>query len=334
VAWLPTILEIDGNETRTITLPGSLSVNLMGHGSFGRLMNDDRLYYILPTTSAVDIIDQWISLIRPILVAWDLDDLSKPAFSMDLEDSNWYCNAAVADISGDGYAEMVTGTGGFMVHAPDIFGQETESWPKFTNNWTVSAPTIGDADADGMLEVFVHTREGNLFGWNTLGGACRNDGAAPDWWTFHHDERHTGLFGEDTQPPNVVTDLEVLEIDGHIRLIFTAPGDDWGCGVPQSYDIRYADSAEKLTGPESFRQAQRAPDSDSNNPVFGGTKKTIDIDMDQSDLYYAIQTMDDVGNLSMISAPEQSQYYERVYDDDGDDDAEPAGDVTEGCCGC
>ncbi len=333
VAWLPTILEIDGDETRTITLPGSLSVNLMGHGSFGRLMNDDRLYYILPTTSAVDIIDQWISLIRPILVAWDLDDLSKPAFSMDLEDSNWYCNAAVADISGDGYAEMVTGTGGFMVHAPDIFGQETESWPKFTNNWTVSAPTIGDVDADGMLEVFVHTREGNLYGWNTLGGACRNDGAAPDWWTFHHDERHTGLFGEDTQPPNVVTNLEVVEEDGQYTLTFTAPGDDWGCGTPKSYDIRYAESADDLRDPEKFTSAQRASDSGSIHPGYGGTEISINIDLEESGLYFAIQSKDDVGNLSMISRPVKPGSGPED-DDDVDDDESDDDDDDDGCCGC
>ena len=100
---------------KTITLPGDLSVNLMGHGSFGRLTPDDKLYYVLPTTSAVDMIDGWISLIRPILVAWDLDDLSKTAVSVDLEDSNWYCNAAVADVSNDGYGEMVAGTGGLRL---------------------------------------------------------------------------------------------------------------------------------------------------------------------------------------------------------------------------
>ncbi len=234
VAWLPTMLEVDADQTRVITLPSDLSVNLMGHGSFGRLSGDDKLYYVLPATSAVDMIDGWISLIRPTLVAWDLDDLTQTAFSTDLEDSNWYCNAAVADVSGDGYSEIIAGTGGFLIHAPDIFGNEAESWPKFTNNWSVSAPTIGDADADGMLEVFVHTREGNLFGWNTVGGACRNHGSAPDWWTFHHDERHTGVFGQDTQPPGVVTDLEVTENDSGYTLTFTAPATTGDAADPKA----------------------------------------------------------------------------------------------------
>ena len=332
VAWFPQLLEFDGNDLRTINLPSKISFNLLGHGSFGRMAGDDKLHYILPTTSAIDMIDGWISLLRPILVAWDMDDLSQPAMTADLEDSNWYANAAIADIDNDGMAEAIAGTGGFMVHAIDLDSNEPVGWPKFTYNWSVSAPIVGDIDGDGLFEIINHTREGFLFGWETEGEACNENGTAAQWWSFHHDEWNTGLWGKDTQPPGVVTDLSAIYNHGSYRIRFTSPGDDWWCGIPAAYDIRYASTPDELTQ-EAFFDAQTLDESLTPSPDVGYEKISFNFHSDESDLWFAVQTVDDQGNLSLISQPFESKEIEGDDDDSGDN-LWGTSPVSGGCCGC
>ena len=330
VAWIPQLYVWNGVEMKVHNLPSHVSFNLMGHGSFGRL-DDDGLHYVLPTTSAVDIIDGWISLLRPVLLAWDLDDLSQTAFAADLEDCNWYANAALADLSGDGRAEMIAGTGGFTIHAFDLDGAEPPTWPKFTNNWTVSAPTVGDMDGDGLLEVINHTREGNLFAWDTAGEACSAVGAAPQWRSFHHDEHNSGLYGKDTLPPSAVTDFQAAEIDGGYSLTFTGTGDDWQCGRPAAYDIRYAATRDALATPTLFYAASKVPAEELPTPSPAGDRVKFDTTLGESGLWFAVQTVDAAGNLSLISQPvlatENGQDDDDATDDDDDDDDDDA------CCG-
>ena len=339
VVWLPQLLEFDGDNLKTHNLSSPVSFNLLGHGSFGRLAGDDKLHYVLPTTSAIDMIDGWISLLRAVMVAWDMDDLSTPAMSANVEDSNWYCNASIADISGDGNAELISGTGGFTVHALDLQGNEPKAWPKFTNNWSVSAPALGDVDADGFLEVILHTREGYLFGWNTKGKACKENEFASDWWSFHHDEHNTGVYGKDTLPPKIVSDLSVTENpDGGFLLEFTAPGDDWQCGTPESYDIRYAENKTDLEDTYNFFKAQKIPQIDLPSPVHAGQTVSFVTNMPGSDLWFAIQTKDESGNLSHLSKPEKSSTGsddddDSEDDDDDDDNDNDDNDDEEACCG-
>lgn len=340
VAWIPQLLEFNGENLKTHNLLSPVSFNLLGHGSFGRLAGDQKLHYVLPATSAIDMIDGWISLLRAVIVAWDMDDLSKPAMTANVEDSTWYCNAAIADISGDGNAELISGTGGFTVHALDLNGNEPQTWPKFTNNWSISAPALGDIDADGQLEVIIHTREGNLFAWNTAGQACKDDGFASDWWNFHHDEHNSGVYGKDTLPPRITSDISATEKpEGGFSLTFTSPGDDWQCGTPTSYDIRYAQNKSDLEDAYKFINAQKVPQNDIPSPVAGQQTVSFETDISGSDLWFAIQTMDEVGNLSLVSKPVQSS----IGSDDDDDDIEDDDDQTsadddddnggEACCG-
>ncbi len=321
--WLPTMIELDSNGgIQVLTLGQSPGFNALAQGGFGRL-RDDKLYYILPISSILAIIDNWISLLKPMLMAWSLDDLNHAAIALQQHDCNWYTNPVVADITGDGQPDVILGNGGFTMEAVDLDGHIPADWPKFTNQWSASAPTIGDASGEGQLEVYQYTMEGWLYGWRTQGPTCNDKGQTSDWWTFQHDERNTGTFGVDTQPPSVVTDLKVTEAGEGSTLTFTAPGDDWHRGAPASYDIRYASSAAELSTTKAFQQAAKVTASAVPTPPVGGRRVSFTV---PEVGWFAIQTVDHAGNHSLISAPVNASAPvddDNVDDDNVDDDAAP-----------
>ncbi|MCC6157393.1 MAG: hypothetical protein IT350_05020 [Deltaproteobacteria bacterium] len=315
--WFPQMLEWDNGDIEVHTLSAS-GFNALAHGAFGRMDGDDVPEYVLPLSSVFDIIDGWISLLRPVLAAWSLSDIGGQVFESEQRDSNWYVNPVIADISGDGRAEAISGTGGFTVDAVDFDGAQPPTWPKFTNQWSASSPSIGDTDLDGKLEVYQYTLEGWLWGWKSAGDACAETGIASDWWSFHHDERNTGFWNVDTLPPSVATNIEVEETDSGYRLSFTAPGDDWMCGTAAEYDIRVATSQEDLEGVEAFTQATAVPGIPS--PAPGGTTVQIEFDSDEPEFWFAIRSVDELGHHSLISVP-QTVNTNPTDDDTGDDDS-------------
>jgi len=343
--WFPQMIEWHNGRVRVHTLMSAAGFNALAHGSFGRLTDDGQLHYVLPVSSILDIIDNWISLLKPILVSWSLNDLTHSVFSAEQHDSNWYVNPIIADISGDGLPEAICGTGGFTVDAVDASGAQPPTWPKFTNQWSASSPTVGDADGDGLLELYQYTLEGWLFGWRTLGKTCGEDRAAPEWWTFHHDERNTGVYGVDTQPPSVVVDLAVEETTGGYKLSFTSPGDDWRCGKPAAYDIRYASSREELIGPENFFAAAKISTSYLPEPAMGGDHVEFTAPLTGKSLWFAVQSVDAAGNHSLISQPATvgGGSDDDIQDDDDQDDDDNGpihhgsnddDDNGNGRCGC
>jgi hypothetical protein len=121
---------------------------------------------------------------------------------------------AVADVTGDGKAEGIMGSGGYLMYAWDADGKVAEGWPKFTGGWILGSPAVGDIDGDGYLEVAVTTREGRLFVWNTKGEADQAIG----WASIHHDAQNTG---------NAETELPLH--DGPPGGKEPPPEDDCGC---------------------------------------------------------------------------------------------------------
>ncbi|MRG93560.1 S8 family serine peptidase [Polyangium spumosum] len=105
-----------------------------------------------------------------------------------LEDFTFFNNHAIADLDGDDYPEIITGSGGYFLHAYDGCGREPAGFPKFTGQWIASTAAVGDLDGDGTLEVAAGTRSGFLYVWHTRG---RTDGVIA-WESFHHDNRNTG----------------------------------------------------------------------------------------------------------------------------------------------
>ncbi len=105
-----------------------------------------------------------------------------------IEDIQFLVAPAVADITGDGRAEAIYGSGGYMLYAWDVDGDVAPGWPKFTGHWILGSPAVGDIDGDGFLDVVVSTREGWLHAWSTAGPADQ----VVEWGSIHHDKGNTG----------------------------------------------------------------------------------------------------------------------------------------------
>lgn len=141
-------------------------------GSFGDLDGDGKLEFCAGTSgirAALDIAVPGLTLpFEHHLSAWDAisgDYLA--AFPQIVEDTQFFVIPAIAELDDDGFAEIITGSGGYLLHAFNHFGQEPAGWPKFTGNWLASSAAVGDIDGDSLLEVVISTREGQLFAWDT-----------------------------------------------------------------------------------------------------------------------------------------------------------------------
>jgi MYXO-CTERM domain-containing protein len=159
------------------------------------------------------------------IIAWDgATGRPLPAWPRQLEDMQFFMNPAIADVDGDGQAEVIHGSGGFLLHALSPDGTEPAGWPKLTGQWILGSPTVGDIDGDDLLEVVVGTRQGELFAWDTPAPTW----ARVDWAGFGHDPAHTRnaetpLVGWNADPPvSDTADTAAPAVDGKPQ-----PG---GCG--------------------------------------------------------------------------------------------------------
>jgi len=113
-----------------------------------------------------------------------------PGWPRVLEDMQFFMDPAIADLDGDGLPEVISGSGGGMMHAWNKDGVEPAGWPKHTGQWELASPAVGDIDGDGHLDVVVATRQGWLFAWRTPAPA----GAQVEWAGFHHDPQNSGNY--------------------------------------------------------------------------------------------------------------------------------------------
>jgi hypothetical protein len=95
---------------------------------------------------------------------------------------------AIADVGGDGQAEVIAGSSGDVLHAFRADGSEPAGWPKDTGGWLLASPAVGDIDGDGKLEVVAVTRDGWLYAWDTPSSGRL------EWPSFRHDLHNTGNY--------------------------------------------------------------------------------------------------------------------------------------------
>lgn len=190
-----------GRGPRSRASAGS-AIALGSNGAFGRLTADG------PLTFFSGLVDTRFALASQapaqriryehLLGGWDAasgDHLE--AFPAPVEQFQIITAPAIADVDGDGAAEVIAGTSGLLLHAFRADGSEPPGWPKQTGGWLFAAPAVGDVDGDRRLEVVAVTREGYLWVWDT---PTRAPGLV-EWGSFRHDPRNTGRYqGSD---PNV-----------------------------------------------------------------------------------------------------------------------------------
>jgi hypothetical protein len=162
--------------------------------------------------------------------AWDARTGTFDAgFPAQMNDLQFFNTPAIADINGDGRAEVLQSSAMYDLRAYGLGGVAPPGWPKFTGGWSVMTPAVGDFDGDGKLEVALATREGNLFVWHTNGDACQ----APQWPKYQHDLRNSGDARTDATPPAVPTHV----IIHNAILTLTVGGGDGHCGQAASLRV-------------------------------------------------------------------------------------------------
>jgi hypothetical protein len=144
---------------------------------------------------------------------------AKPGYPAQAQGLDFLGAPAIADVTGDGRAEILQGGDSSALHGFGAGGRQAGGFPKFHTGWVLYAPSTGDLDSDGRTDVVTLTREGYLMAWRTRGIAAGNR----EWWSFRHDERNTSNYGADTRPPGAVQGARLAR--GRVR--FRAPGDDW-----------------------------------------------------------------------------------------------------------
>ncbi|MFQ5740668.1 MAG: S8 family serine peptidase [Acidobacteriota bacterium] len=165
----------------------------LGSGAFGDLDGDGLPEYVAPTGGVRKLLDVAGAAEQGFadhqVVAWNPRDGSLlPAFPRPMDDTQFLSSPALADVDGDGRAEIVQGSGAYLLRAYREDGTEPADWPKFTHGWIIGSPTPGDVDGDGLIEWVAATREGRLYVWDTAAPATEE---AILWQGFGHDRRNT-----------------------------------------------------------------------------------------------------------------------------------------------
>lgn len=203
----PNVLAVDfpasfPNVPATAGSPDAPFFGSLGSGAFGDLDGDGAPEYVAPTGGIRVLIDVAAPGRQAFgdhqITAWNpRTGAVLPAFPRVMDDMQFLSSPGLADVDGDGRAEIVQGSGGYLVRAYRSDGAIPAGWPKFTHGWMIAAPTAGDVDGDGKIEIVSASREGNLYVWDTP--AAATDAAIP-WQGFARDRRNSGNLASGVLP--------------------------------------------------------------------------------------------------------------------------------------
>lgn len=168
-------------------------LGFLGSGAFGDINGDGAPEYVAPTAGIRALLDialpgnQEVSDFQ--VTAWNpLNRTVLSPFPVVMDDMAFLTGPALADVDGDGKADVLMGSGGYMLRAFRSDGSQPAGWPKFTFGWILASPVAGDVDGDGKVEVVAATREGNLYVWDTP--AAATESSLP-WPCMGRDRRNT-----------------------------------------------------------------------------------------------------------------------------------------------
>jgi len=165
----------------------------LGSGAFGDLDGDGLPEYVAPTAGIRVLLDALLPGSQEFsdhqIAAWNPRDAALlPGFPRVMDDMQFLTAPVLADVTGDGVADVVNGSGVYLVRAYAADGSTPPGFPKFTHGWLIGSPAIGDVDGDGRNELVANTREGRLFVWDTPGLSSE---AANPWALGGRDRRNT-----------------------------------------------------------------------------------------------------------------------------------------------
>ncbi|MBV9284274.1 MAG: hypothetical protein JO176_06645, partial [Acidimicrobiia bacterium] len=259
----PSVAAIGGLALGHLGGPGSPMSMAMGAAGLRRVLD-----IVLPEQQlgAEDHVDAWNALTGTF----------DPGFPAQMNDLQFFTTPAIADVNGDGRAEVLQSSAMYDLRAYGLGGLAPPGWPKFTGGWSVSTPAVGDFDNDGKVEVALATREGELFVWHTNGAACQT----PEWPKFQHDLHNSGDARTDATPPGVLKDVR---LDGS-TLAFETSGGDGPCGQAASFRV--------------VVDGHQVAINDTPAPPY--TQQSIELgDLGPGRHTVTVQTVDDAGNASI-----------------------------------
>jgi len=136
--------------------------------------------------------------------AWDTDTgRMLEGFPRVHDDWQFFNQPTVVDLDNDAFPEVISGSGGYLVHAWNHLGEQPPGFPKQTGGWIIASAAVGDFDGDGTFEVAITTRHGWLYVWKTEGRA----GSVFEWNGFGGNPHNTNNYEDDPTPYRVWSDI-------------------------------------------------------------------------------------------------------------------------------
>ena len=286
----------DGSQVSTVQLgtPGPASaadgalpfgsINLFESASLGKLTPSgslDIVKYSLGVTDAANLLLVGQNLpYNHLIGAYNADTgVSEPSFPRVTDDFQFLSSSNIANVTGSPASNQVlAGTALGLLHAYDgLTGLDAPGFPKSTGGWLFAPAALSD---DGRMADI--TREGYLFQWDLDDlPQCQSE-----WPGFRHDQQGSGNYDRDGTQPYKPTQATA----SGSTLTFTAPGDDYGCGTADRYEI--ATSANPIT-PQNFAAATAL--SGEPTPQAAGATETYTLPAHQR--YVGIRAVDEAGNV-------------------------------------